>query len=110
MIAAPPDKLDPSAGKLTGEPDWKPVLVQLIDVLEQSGDRLPPVVLKEKRKIESLLAGQALCRPEGGAFSAPTKRYSKVMKLDPEGNRRWPVVAQGERKAWGTFEIESDAD
>ena len=32
------------------------------------------------------------------------------MKHDAEGNRRWTVKADGERSAWGTFELESDAD
>lgn len=94
---------------MNAEPEWKQVIVELLQVLEQSGDRLPLVVLKEKRKIESLLAGKGLGRPEG-AVSTTTKRYTKVMKLDPEGNRRWIVVAEGEKKSWGTFEIESDAD
>src|ERR1039458_6687669 len=49
-VAASPDKLGPSVGKLTAEPDWKQVLVELLAVLEQSGDRLPLVVLKEKPK------------------------------------------------------------
>jgi hypothetical protein len=82
----------------------------LIDVLEQSGDRLPLVVLREKRKIDSLLASKEPGRPEGAAFLTPTKRYTKVMKLDSQGNRCWTVVADGEKKPWGTFEIESDAD
>jgi len=33
-----------------------------------------------------------------------------VTKLDAEGNRRWPEMAEGEKKVWGTFEIESDED
>jgi len=72
------------------------VLVELIAVLEQFGDRLSLVVLKEKRKIESLLAGKGHSCPEDAAFSAPTKRYNKVMKFDAEGNRRWTVGADGE--------------
>jgi hypothetical protein len=108
--AAPPDKLDPSVSELTAEPDWKQVLVELLQVLEQSGDRLPVVVLAEKRKTESLLTGKGPGRPEGVPFSTTTKSYTKVMKLDPEGNRRWAVMAEGKNKAWGTFEIESDAD
>ncbi len=109
-VAAAPDKLDLSVSELNAEPDWKQVLVQLLQVLEQFGDRLPLVVLAEKRKIEALLAGKGPGRPEGAAFSTPTRRYNKVMKLDAEGNRRWTVKAHGERNAWGTFEIESDAD
>jgi len=109
LVAAAPEKLDKSASKLNAEPDWKQVLLDLIAILEQSGDRLPLVVLKEKRKIESLLAGKNPGRPEDAA-STTTKRYTKVMKLDVEGNRRWNVVAEGEKKPWGIFEIESDAD
>jgi hypothetical protein len=109
-VAAPPDKIDPSVSALNAEPDWKQVLVELVAVLEQYGDRLPLVVLREKRKIESLLAGDGHGRPDSSASSTPTKRYNKVMKLDAEGNRRWTVVAEGEQKAWGSFEIESDAD
>lgn len=109
-VAAAPEKFDQSVSTLNAEPDWKQVLVDLIAVLEQSGDRLPLVVLKEKGKIESLLAGKGPGRPEGAAFSTPTLRYNKVMKLDAEGNRRWAVVAHGEKKAWGIFELECDAD
>ena len=109
-VAAAPDKLGPSVNTLNAEPDWKQVLVELLQVLEQSGDRLPLVVLAEKRKIESLLAGKGPGRPEGAPYSTSTKRYTKVMKRDAEGNRRWTVVAEDEQKAWGTFEIESDAD
>jgi hypothetical protein len=109
-VAASPDKLGPSVSTLNAEPDWKQVLVELLQVIEQSGDHLPLVVLAAKRKIESLLEDEAPRRPEGAAISTPTKRYNKVMKLNAEGNRRWTVVAEGEKKAWGTFEIESDAD
>jgi hypothetical protein len=95
---------------LNADPDWKQVLVELMDVLEQSGDRLPFIALKEKRKIELLLGGKELRRPESAASSNTAKRYRKLMKLDEDGNRRWTVKAEGERSAWGSFEIESDAD
>jgi hypothetical protein len=108
--AAPPNQPDPSASKLAAETDWKQVLVQLLQVLELSGDRLPLVVLAEKRKIDSLLACKEPGRPESAAFSTTTKRYSKVMKRDPEGNRCWTVVVEGEKKPWGVFEIEAEAD
>lgn len=87
-VAAAPDKLDPSVSELNAERDWKQVLVELLQVLEQSGDRLPLVVLAEKRKIESLLAGKGPGRPVGARSSTTTKRYTKVMKLNQEGNRR----------------------
>ena len=109
-VAASPDKLGPSVSTLNAEPDWKQVLVELLQVLEQSGDRLPLVVLKEKRKIDSLLAGKGYGRSEGAAYSTPTKRYNNVMKLDVEGNRRWSVITEGEKNAWGIFETESEAD
>jgi hypothetical protein len=32
------------------------------------------------------------------------------MKLDVEGNRRWSVITEGEKNAWGIFETESEAD
>ncbi len=86
-VAAALDKLDPSVSELNEECDWKQVLVELLQVLEQSGDRLPLVVLAEKRKIESLLAGKGPGRPVGARSSTTTKRYTKVMKLNQEGNR-----------------------
>jgi hypothetical protein len=108
-VAVPPHTPDAPVSTLIPDPDWKQVLVELIDVLEQSGYRLPLVVLAEKRKIESLLADEAPRRPEG-AVSTTAKRYKKVMKLDKEGNRCWTVKAEGEKKAWGTFENDSEAD
>jgi hypothetical protein len=75
--------------------------VEFVAVLEQSEDRHPLVNLAKKRKIESLLAGPASSRLEGATFSAPTKRYNKVVKLDPESNRRLIEVAHGEKKEWG---------
>jgi hypothetical protein len=109
-VAAAPNMLNPPVSELSAEPDWKHVLVELIAVLEQSGQRLPLVVLKEKLKIESLLAGKWQGSPEGAAFSNTTKRYNKVERLDAEGNRRWTVVAEGVKKPWGTFETKSEAD
>jgi hypothetical protein len=109
-VAAAPAKSDSHVDPLNPEPDWKQVLVELIAVLEESGDRLPLGALKEKRKVESLLAGTESCRPERAASSHTTKRYRKLMKLDEDGNRCWTVKAEGERDAWGFFEIESDAD
>ena len=86
-VPAAPDKLDLSVSELNAECDWKQVLVELLQVLEQFGDRLPLVVLAEKRKIESLLAGTGPGRPVGARSSTTTKRYTKAMKLNQEGNR-----------------------
>lgn len=59
-VATLPDRPGPSVSTSDAEPDWKRVLLELLQVLEESGDRLPLVVLKEKRKFESLLAGRGL--------------------------------------------------
>jgi hypothetical protein len=96
--------------RLTAEPGWKQVLVELLQLLEQIGGRLRLFDLAEKRKIKSLLAGKEPSRPEGAAFHTPTTRDTKVMKRDLEGNRRWTAVAENETQAWRTFEIEPDAD
>jgi hypothetical protein len=40
----------------------------------------------------------------------PAKRYHKIGKLDEEGNRRWSVMTEGEKKASGIFETDSEAD
>ena len=106
----PLDKLDPALCKLTAEQDWKQVLVELLAGLEQSGSRLPIPVLNEKRKIDSLLADKRHGQPQCATFPTPTKRYTKVLKLGPEGNRPWTVVADGEKMPWETFWVESEAD
>lgn len=109
-VAMNPTESESAGMRLAEESDWKQVLIGLLQVLEQSGDRLPLVVLKEKRRIESLLAGKRLGQEESASFTAPIKPYNKVMKRDAEGNDRWLVMAEGEKQAWGTFEVESDAD
>ena len=85
---------------IAGCPSWNcagqavaELAVEFVAVLEQSEDRHPLVNLAKKRKIESLLADPVSSRREGAAFSAPTKRYNKVVKRDPEGDRCWIEVA-----------------
>ena len=103
-------KLDSYVTTLNSEPDWKQVLVELIEVLDQSGDRLPLPVLNKKRVIERLLDGNELPPHGREAHARSAKRYHKFEKLDTEGNLYWAVRAKGEKTEWGTFEIESDAD
>jgi len=104
------ETLDSYVTTLSSGPHWKQVLVELMEVLEQSGDRLPLPVLNKKRVIEGLLDGDELplLGRQGPARTA--KRYHKFQKLDAEGNLYWAVRAKGEKTEWGSFEIESDAD
>ena len=58
-VAVAPAMLDSFANTLRLEPDWKSLLVQFMDVLEQHGDRLPLPVLIGKRAIETMLGSGA---------------------------------------------------
>jgi hypothetical protein len=109
-VAVAPNKLDSFVNTLIPQANWKTTLIELLDVLEQHGDRLPLAVLNKKRVIEKLLEGNDLpsLGREGHAQSA--KRYHKVKKLDAEGIPCWTLKAESEKTEWGTFEIESEAD
>lgn len=83
-VAAAPDELDPSVSKLNAEPDWKQVLVELMAVLEQFGDRLPLAVLSRKRTIEKLLEGKDLPLAARAVSQHPAKRYQKPERRTPK--------------------------
>jgi hypothetical protein len=103
-------RLESYVSELSSGPDWKQVLIDLIGVLEQSGDKLPLPVLHEKRVIEGLLGGQELPGRNRRDYATVARTYCKSSKLDAEGNLSWVVRAKGAKTDWGTFEIESDAD
>jgi hypothetical protein len=108
-VAVAPGKLDSFLNQLNPEPDWKAIMVDLIQVLEQSDDRLPVPVLNKKRAIEKLFDGRnppVTHRPD----LAMPGRSSKIDKLDLEGIRSWSVVTEDEKKARGSFETEGEAD
>ncbi len=81
-VAAAPDKPDPSVSKLNAEPDWKQILVQLMDVLEKYGEKLPLAVLSQKRAVEKLLEGKDLPFAAREVPQHPAKRYQKPKKVD----------------------------
>jgi hypothetical protein len=109
-VGVAPHKSDSTVSTLNADTGWKQVLVELIDVLEQYGEKLPVPVLNKKRAVEKLLDGKDLPLLDRKSQIMPTKRYHKIGKLDSEGNRCWAVKADREKKVWGTFEAESDAD
>ena len=108
--ATAPDKLDPSVSKLNAEPDWKHVLIELIAVLEQFGDRLPLAVLSKKCTIEKLLEGKDLPLAARKVSQHSGKRYQKPKKVDSEGNGYRVVKAKGEKEALETVDVESIDD
>jgi hypothetical protein len=109
-IAAAPDKLGQSVGKLNAEPDWKHVLIELIAVLEQFGDRLPLVVLSKKCTIEKLLEGNDLPQAARKVSQHRAKRYQKPKKVDSEGNGSGVVKAKGEKETLETVGVKSTDD
>ena len=44
------------------------------------------------------------------ANGKPANRYHKRSKLDEKGQRSCTVKTEGEKNAWGTLEVESEAD
>jgi hypothetical protein len=109
-VAVAPGKLDSFVNRLNPDPDWKAILIELVAVLEQHGEKLPVPVLNKKRTVEKLLDGKDLSLPDRTDRVMPAKRYHKIGKLDEEGNRRWSVMTEGEKKASGIFETDSEAD
>jgi hypothetical protein len=61
-VAVAPEKLDSFVNTLSPEPDWKAILIELVDLLEEHRDGLPLPVLKQKRAIETMLGAGALQR------------------------------------------------
>ena len=109
-VAVAPGKLDSFVNRLNPDPDWKAILIELVAVLEQHGEKLPVPVLNKKRTVEKLLDGKDLPLPDRTDRVTPAKSYHKIGKLDSEGNRRWSVVNEGEKKASGIFATDSEAD
>ena len=109
-VAVTPAKLDSYMNTLNLEPDWKQVLVELMDVLEKYGEKLPLPVLNQKRAVEKLLNGKNNTPLPHTARAEPLKKNHKCSKLDEDGNRGWTVKAEDEMNAPGTLKNESDAD
>jgi hypothetical protein len=89
-VAVTPAKLNSYVDTLSLECDWKQVLVELMAVLEQFGDRLPLAVLSKKRTIEKLLDGKDLPLAAREVPQHPAKRYQKPKKVDSEGSPARP--------------------
>ena len=109
-VAVAPAKLDSYLNTLNLEPDWKQVLVELMDVLEKYGEKLPFPVLHQKRAVEKLLNGKSNTPLSRKAHAEPATRNHKRSKLDEDGNRCGTVTAEGEMNAPGTLKNKSDAD
>ena len=109
-VAVAPGKLDSFVNRLNPDPDWKAILIELVAVLEQHGEKLPVPLLNKKRTVEKLLDGKDLPLPDRTDRVMPAKRYHKIGKLNSEDNRRLPVMTEGEKKASGIFETDSEAD
>ena len=109
-LAVTPARLDSYMNTLNQEPDWKQILVQLMDVLEKYGEKLPLAVLSQKRAVEKLLNEKDNIPLSRTAHAEHAKRYHRRSKLDEDGNRCGTVTAEGEMNAPGTLKNESDAD
>jgi hypothetical protein len=109
-LAVAPARLDSYLNTLNLEPDWKQVLVELVDVLEKFGEKLPLAVLNQKRAVERLLNAKNNTPLPHTAHAGPPKKNHKRSKLDEDGNRCRIATAEGEMNAPGTLKNESDAD
>ena len=109
-VAVTPTRLDSYMNTLNLEPDWKQVLVELMGVLEEFGEKLPLAVLIQKRAVEKLLNGKNNTPLPRTDHAEPAKRNHKCGKLDEDGDRCWTVKAEDEMNAPGTLKNESDAD
>jgi hypothetical protein len=102
-VAVTPAKLDSFLNASNSGPDWKQVLVELIEVLEQSGDRLPLTVLNKKRTIEKLLNGKDRPPLDREPHAKSAESDHKSVKLDSDGDRCWAVTAQSEEDVLGNL-------
>lgn len=109
-VAVTPAKLDSFMSKLNPEPDWKEVLTRLVYVLEQCGDRLPLLVLNKTRETQAMLNGTTSVPASTGSQPSSPKLYAKFEKRDSNGNLCWAVIRDGDKTAWGTYAVETDAD
>jgi hypothetical protein len=85
--------LDSYVNTLNAEPDWKQVLVELMDVLEKYGEKLPLAVLSQKRAIEKLLDGKNNTPLSRKAHTESAKRYHKSDADDAIAGLSSPVVS-----------------
>jgi hypothetical protein len=109
-VAVAPGKLDSFVNRLNPDPDWKQVLVELIQVLEQSGDRLPLPVLNKKRVIETMLGGGADKNPASATESAPNANAYQVEKRGEGKESVFAAVHTTRKKVKEIFQSETEAE
>jgi hypothetical protein len=80
-VAVTPEKLDTFMNALSPEPDWKSIVKQLVDTLEQCGGELPIPVMNALHAVQKLLNGKPDQQevPSGKPKAAATKQ-NRVQK------------------------------
>lgn len=117
-VVAVPSATDVQAIKAQDQMiDWRNVVVRLIDTMEQYGQKLPLVVLNEKRAVEKLLAGKTTQQEMTGARSASagnvigTRGYHVEERTDGGHSVTYYVVIRdGDTVSYGTFPVKREAD
>jgi len=86
-VAVTPAKLDTFMNALSPEPDWKSILKQLVDTLEQCGGELPIPVMNALHAVQKLLDSKPDERqlPSGKGKAAVTKQ-DRVQKHRKDGS------------------------
>ena len=113
-VAIAPAKLDNFLNALSPEPDWKSLLKQLVNTLEQCSDKLPIPVTNALHAVQKLVNGKSdqqkfpSGKPQASAAPAPKHgRGEKSQKLipSPKDTVHPPVLsAEQEERKQGTLE------
>ncbi len=107
-VAVTPAKLDAYVSALNPEKDWKAVLTDLIETLEQYGEKLPLAVLKRKQEVEALLRGKTA--PVLPPPSSLSRRHYHVEDRQRDDGTYFVVIPDGQKEAHSTHTSLREAD